>query len=245
MSSDIFEIMENFDGVMESVEYEPFGMLYVSEALGDSLDDIDKYDLTNEQDIKKIRSNINKMNNVKIALTVWSKLSSLAVAGSVVAAVGSFGGAVGNVVSNVNTTDLISGAINGASMGDIVSRNAGDMSSMTNTVKLATIIGLLSLITGKVAKLIAKSIAKGNEEELIYISKSLDNTISGLQSKLGSAKGPTKVTIQKQLQNAETFKNKVDAQLQSIGNSRQDANTRALNRIGNAGYANAAATLTR
>ena len=217
-NEDVINIMTSADDVLEHVGSDPFGMTGVLEISEKKLDKIDKYDLTNEQDVKKIRDNIKKMNNIKTALKVWSKLSKLVTVGGVVASATSAGKAV--------TGEL-------------------DTSEAQSNIKLAAIVSLLSLVSSSVSKLISNAIAKGKEDELLYISKSLETNITQLQKKLDSAKGPARDAIEKQIQTAESFKNKVDAQLDAMSNSRADANTKAMNRIGSAGYANAAANLVR
>lgn len=211
MSDEIFGILNDADEVMESVGYDPLGMNFVIEASAVSdktMDKIDKYDLSNEEDITKLRTQLKKLNNIKIALKIWSKLNIIAAIGST---------ALG-VSASIDSED-------------------------GNGVATGAIIGLIAIVSGQISKLIAKHIESGKEGQLIYITKSLDSTISQLEGKLSSAKGPDRERIQKQIADAQSFKNKIDAQLGVIGSNRQDANTAALNRIGNAGYANAATRL--
>lgn len=201
MNEEIFGILNDADEVMESVGYDPLGMNVLLEAVPtmysiayNRMDKIDGYDLSKEEDIKKLQEKIKKTNNIKVILKIWSGVSVAAATASL----------LGSVVIDKDTT-------------------AGKVSA-----SISAIFGLLSLVSSQVSALISNAIRKSNEGELMYISKTLDSTISQLEKKLNKANGLSKDTIEKQIRDAEAFKNKVDTQLDIINNGRKDDAIRAI-----------------
>lgn len=212
MTEELFGILNDADEVMESIGYDPLGMNTVLEGLpsmysmiNGRLDKIDGYDLSKEEDIKKLQTKIKKTNDIKVILKIWTGLSLVVSSGAFLSA----------AIHDPNTT---SGKVG---------------------ISLSIIFGLLSLVSGQVSALISNAIRKSNEGELMYISKTLESTIKKLDDASNKATGAGKDKIEKQIRDAESFKNKVDTQLGIIRNDRQEDAIQAMNNIGNAGYVNA------
>lgn len=212
MTEELFGILNDADEVMESIGCDPLGMNTVLEGLpsmysmiNGRLDKIDGYDLSKEEDIKKLQTKIKKTNDIKVILKIWTGLSLVVSSGAFLSA----------AVHDPNTT---SGKVG---------------------ISLSIIFGLLSLVSGQVSALISNAIRKSNEGELMYISKTLESTIKKLDDASNKATGAGKDKIEKQIRDAESFKNKVDTQLGIIRNDRQEDAIQAMNNIGNAGYVNA------
>lgn len=202
MTNEILESIELADEVLESAEHDPFGLNIITEG---KLDSLNPDDLQTEDGVNKLRAQIAKVNSIRLALSIWSKLTWLAAAG----------GAAAGVATAADTDGK------GLAIGGIIS--------------------LISLISGKIARMVSNHMKNKQESELIYVSKTIGTTVERLKRKVGTIQDEKRrEAIEDQITKAENLKNQVDTILKTNEIGRAKDQTKAIRRMGTATYVDAA-----
>lgn len=83
MNEELFGILNDADEVMESVEYDPFGMNIVTEETNVNINSLTAKDLQDPEKLDAITVQLNNINSANKAASVLSKITKVLAAGSV------------------------------------------------------------------------------------------------------------------------------------------------------------------